>query len=297
MTDSHVGSLLIGILLLTLAGICWSGVWRWWVEAPFYFGRGMMIALVPGLGIVAVGFGISGALPTGPAAAILLPSFLAVFVGFVIFLTDPEWYGPRFYRRFNRAFAHGQQARWTWMAEDPRHPDESSIEATQRHSTSGRPQPPSRSVRLLSETSGRIGEIAGRPSILVFYPQAPLFAVGGSVERPPLNEVIAAESLQHARKLSPGVGLDGTVRRSGPRSYLFPRVRIDTTEGSWLFESRKAKHVAYEIHYRYLDPSRDMYGMPLGEDTPTEYKKGAVSSGRPGTSRSNTRSSTSYPTE
>lgn len=277
MADQYFGYFAVGILLLFLTGVCWSGAWRGWAEAPFFVVRSMMITIVPGLGLLGFSFGLSGLLPPGFSDAAVAISMLAPIAGLVLSLTEPDWYGPRWYRRFNHAFTLGTQGRLSWMAEDPRRPGESSVEATQRLVYSDRPTPPGASVRLISETSGRIGGVAGRSSTLLFFPQAPLFAVSGSAERPPMNEVIPAESLRGARKLSSGVGLDGSVRRAGLRSYLVPRVRIDTDERSWLFESRKAKKVARAIEQRYLDQSRDIYGLPLDKDTPPEFKKGATS--------------------
>lgn len=256
MTANHFGWLAGGLVLLAFATVCWSGRWRRWVrwEGPDY-SRWIPITLLPGLGLLAVAYGISPLLPQAANGAVGGVGMLAALAGFVLMFWEPEWYGPRWFREVNKAFDEAGRADPDWLVGDARLPGESSAEATRRQQTSPRPLPPSERVRLIGETGGNVSDPTDRYGIILFYPQAPVFAVGATKDGPPVNRIFAAESLRRVRKLAPGTGLDGVVRRSGWRSWLVPRVRIDTGEGSWLFETRLSGRVAREVERRYLDPS------------------------------------------
>lgn len=255
----------IGLALFACTWVCWTGRWRRWAESPGLFGRNTLIAVPPAFAVLALAFGLSWSLPEAYEVPLQGVGFLFMLGGVVLHLWEPEWYGPKWFRRVHRAFQKGATASLAYMAEDSRRPGESSVQATERHEQSVRPLPWTEKVRLVNAPcqvmpAGGVDE----RGVLSFYPHAPVWQ-GHHADGALLNQIIGSASLRGVRQLEPGVGLEGSVRYSGWRSRRVPRVRIDTDEGSWLFQSRHAKRIVREIEWRYLDDSRDMYGLPLDD--------------------------------
>lgn len=249
--------LLLGVILLYLAGLCWSGRWRTWVEwssPTLHFGA------IPGFLGTGLLFIVLGAFqpPAGPAENAFLGVFLLGFtfcIGSAV--VDPPWFGPRWYREFRRAFEPCQSGSLQVWPDDPRRPGETSVTATERHRRDGRPRPPSSWVRLVNDPTGVLDEFRGDKGVLGYWPQAPVLSFS-HVDKTDLwhrrkigERIIGAESIIAVQRQRPGTKLDGSLRRSGIRTYLVPRVRVDTTDGMWLFEARKAKKIVKELNRRY----------------------------------------------
>lgn len=270
MDDQYpVIALAIGLGLLAGTWACWTGRWRRWVESSGIFGRNAVIAGGPAVGILALAFGVSWLLPAAYEVPVQGVGFLVMLGGVVLHLWEPDWYGPKWFRRVHRAFRTGASASLAHMAEDPRRPDESSVQATERHEESGRPLPRTAKVRLVDAPYQALSPgNGGESSILAFYPHAVVWQGHQPEYGRLINQILPTESLRAVRHLEPGMRLDGSVRYSGWRSRRVPRVRLDTDEGSWLFQSRHAERIVREIEWRYLDDSRDMYGVPLERESP-----------------------------
>lgn len=239
--------------MLGIGILAWSGRWRGWVSAPAL--PAAAISFIPGFGILLLAVGISRVSPPAVGAVLFILSAPALPAGFILSLWNPDWFGPRWYREHKRAFGDWGPADPAWIEEDRRRPGESSIEATERHFFSGRPPPPCKGARLVTDPGERLSALYGRRGLLMYYPQAPVFSVKDARGKR-VREIIPTEGLVGACRLRPGRQLDGSVKRSGLGSWLVSRVRIDTTEGPWLFQATRSGRVVREIERRYVDPSR-----------------------------------------
>lgn len=243
----------VGAAMLLFSGICWSGTWRGWAQGPLL--RAFPITLAPGFGLLLLVAGIWQLLPFALAQALLVIALPGSVLGLILGLWDPDWLGPKWFRRVKTAFAKGGGCSLEWLADDPRREGESSVEATKRHSLSQRPLPPFKPAHVLHAPFERLTGVAGSRGKVFFYPQAPLVwmrspevdgAAGGAV-----TEIIPKEGIKHAAREVPGMDVDGVVRRSGWRSRLVSRLRIDTDNGPWLFEALQAGYIARQIRKRY----------------------------------------------
>lgn len=243
----------VGAAMLFFSAICWSGAWKGWAQGPLL--RAFPITLAPGFGLLLLVAGSWQLLPFALAQTLLVLAFPGTILALLLGLWDPDWLGPRWFREFKAAFAKGGGGSFAWMAIDARRDGESSVDATDRHRTSQRPLPPFKPARLLHDPSGRLTAVEGRRGKIIFYPQAPVFLVGSSEAREKIggaaNEIIPAETLSDAQREVPGTGPKGESQRSGWRSRIIPRLRIKTSEGSWLFEAAQAGYIARQVRKRY----------------------------------------------
>lgn len=102
----------------------------------------------------------------------------------------------------------------------------------------------------------RAGVVRGH---LLVFPEALVFAASQDEDRMrqrPVVEVLPAEQITGARRWRAGRGPDGrTVRRDLP-SWVMPRLRVDTGDGAWVFESARAGALLAEIEHAYLTHPR-----------------------------------------
>lgn len=271
MTAYELGWGLGGVALLALGWVCWSGRWRTWAELTMIPGvpPAALITFLPCGGLVLVAYGFHRVLPFWLTFAIAVPLVFASPVILVLAVWNPDWLGPRWYRRFKRAFAEPKGGDLTWWSRDPRQSGESSVEATRRHLESARSPPRSQSARLVRDPSARLASPPGVDGEILFFPHAPVFAARGAEGRS-VEEIIAAESLQSAYEPAEGSVLGG----SESRPWFHDPVCVDTAEGTWLFETRRAKHLAREIHRRYIDDSTGPYGVKGSKRSPLPDDQG-----------------------
>src|ERR671915_1093204 len=86
----------IGLVLLALAWVCWSGRWRGWLRIAML--PAMPITVLPAVGLVLITAG-AGELVGPPVSGVLYALALASgLAGVVLWVWDPNWYGPAWYR-------------------------------------------------------------------------------------------------------------------------------------------------------------------------------------------------------
>lgn len=101
---------LVAILFLALGPFAlygayrgWTGRWREWAWSPPQLN--WPLTLLPSLGLMLVGGGLYGLLPSTVTAVLAAPFFVAglVLLPLVVFLVlDLDWFGPRWYREYKR---------------------------------------------------------------------------------------------------------------------------------------------------------------------------------------------------
>jgi hypothetical protein len=93
-----VNALLIGfgVVLLAVSWLCWSGRWRGWTDlaalplAP--------VTAAPAVGLLFIAMGAGEFLPAVARGVLNAVTFAALVVGSVIWVWDPKWFGPAWYR-------------------------------------------------------------------------------------------------------------------------------------------------------------------------------------------------------
>jgi lysylphosphatidylglycerol synthetase-like protein (DUF2156 family) len=97
---AHVLVALLGAGILALATWAWAGRSRrarWWVGRPW--GPELVLAVLPGLGLLVLGGGLLSLLGTA-AALLLVPMLLGAVLALMgMLMLVPRWWGPRWYRR------------------------------------------------------------------------------------------------------------------------------------------------------------------------------------------------------
>jgi hypothetical protein len=85
-----------GVVQLAVAWMCWTGRWRAWTDmavlplAP--------ITMLPAVGLLFVAMGAGPLLPSAAEGALYVITFVALAVAAVLWLWDPSWCGPEWYR-------------------------------------------------------------------------------------------------------------------------------------------------------------------------------------------------------
>lgn len=282
MSTGHAMLVAAGAALLALAASAATGRWRGW--ARDLAGGPMAITLVPPCGLMLVVLGLAPLLPDGVRAALFAATLAALLAGFVLFLWQPRWLGPRWYRERDRSALH-QDVPLNAAVLSAVKPDlgTSGSEATAVKMLPGR-MPASRwRAHLVSDRYGhpsamqRAGVVRGQ---LLVFREALVFAAGRSEDRMrqrPVVEVIPAEQITGARRWGAGRGAEGRrVRRDLP-SWVAPRLRLETADGPRVFESWRAGALLAEIELHYLTRSRRDArdnGAATPSDTPTLDRRG-----------------------
>lgn len=257
MSVGHAALIAGGTALLVAAAVAVSGRWRGW--ARDLAGGPMTITLLPAGGLMLVVLGLAPVLPGGLRDLLFAATLLALLAGFVLFLWQPDWLGPRWYRQRDRSALH-QSVPLNAAILSAVKPDlgASSSEATAYRMFAGE-QPASRwRAHLVSDRHGRPSAMqrAGvvRGQVLIFS-EALVFAADRNEDRmrqQPVVEVLAAGAITGVRRWRPGRQPDGRTARPDLPSWVMPRLRIDTTDGARVFESARAGALLAEIERRYL---------------------------------------------
>ena len=250
------GAIAVGIALLAISWMCWTGRWRAWSRIAML--PAVPITLAPGLGLCLILVGIGDLAPEGARGAFYAPALLAATAGIVLALWDPDWWGPRWFRERDREFDLSVPINAAIAATVRTDPGAAASEAVVRARLGQEPLARWRAHLVSDEHSRpsamqRIGVVRGH---LLLYPEAIAFAADIREDRmrgAPVVDIIPAGNVIAARRVSAGTRPDGAV---GPAhdlpSRVMPRIRVDTLDGPRVFETSGAGRRAEEIERRYL---------------------------------------------
>jgi hypothetical protein len=251
---ADVFAIVLGLVLLGVAWACWSGRWRGWSRiavlplAP--------ISALPALGLMFVAIGALELLPAPLATILAVVTFLALLAGVVIWMWNPDWYGPAWYRARGDEYDLSVPINAAIAASVRTTPAITSEQAV-RTAAGGEPVERWR-AHLVSDEHGhpsamqRIGVVRGH---LLVYEDALAFAADVREDRmrgAPVTVVIPAGSIRAVNRVPAGSRPDGA--RTGPDlpSRVMPRLRVDTDEGPLFFEAARAGRRAGALAERYL---------------------------------------------
>ncbi len=251
-----VGAIAVGIALLAISWMCWTGRWRAWSRIAML--PSIPITLAPALGLCLLLIGVGDLVPAGARGAFYAPALLIATAGIVLALWDPDWWGPRWFRERNRDYDLSvplNAAIATTVRSDL---GAASSEALVRARLEQEPLARWRAHLVSDEHSRpsamqRIGVVRGH---LMLYPEAIAFAADVREDRmrgAPVVEIVPAGKLVAARRVSAGTRPDGATRPAPDLpSRVMPRIRLDTHDGPLVFETASAGRRAREIEERYL---------------------------------------------
>jgi hypothetical protein len=259
-----------GIIVLLIAAAAaigtvaaWAGKWRSWAR-QFLFGAigSWPITLMPAIALLCLASGLAS---FGVAPGLVAVLFLAGLVLFGIFLLNPRWWGPAWYRTVRADLKAGR------IRPDMHDPSTAlivgAIDGTPSRSStavveqefSGAPDEAwsvtwirGRETAAKQHALERPGAVAGT---LELRPEGIVFAANAAEDRirdTPTVLWITPDELTSASAVVPGAGADGHTTPSGgmlarlPRRVV-PRLVVSTRQGAHLFETYGADEKAKRI--------------------------------------------------
>jgi hypothetical protein len=273
MSDTAVGVLLLLMATASMvaAATAWIGLWRSWAR-QFLFGAigSSPITLLPSIALMAASAGLSfvGAAKAGSTFVSL--TFLAGVAFLVLFVWNPRWWGPRWYREVRAGLEGGtvkadlRDPITALMVGALRLPQETSGDVVSQH-TSGEPleswsaawingAETAKTTRAFERSGAVDGRLELRTGTIVFAANKMEDRIRGAAT----VAVVSASELSGAWAVPPGCGPDG-VRTSARgltavlARHIVPRLVIATNDGVSLFETygadKKAEHI------------RELYGL------------------------------------
>ena len=245
----------IGLVLLALAWLCWTGSWRAWSRMAML--PLMPITALPAVGIVLIAAGV-GDLAGPPVSGVVYALALAAaLAGVVLWLWDPKWYGPAWYRERDTTYDLSVPLNAA-VAATVRTPVANSSEAAARAAAGPGPPLDRWRAHLVSDEHGhpsamqRVGVVRGH---LLLWEHALAFAADAREDRMrgrPVTVVIPADAIRSVERVPAGSRPEGASTGPDLPSRVMPRLRIETSEGSWYFEAARAGRRATELAERYL---------------------------------------------
>jgi hypothetical protein len=252
MGPQHYVMLLLGLGGLVAGWMAWTGRWR--SAGKDLLHPNWSFTLNPALGVLLVGMGLEPLV----GRAIYWPTLPVFFIGFLLFWWQPSWFGPRWWRERDKTdlgLEHGPNATLMYFMK-PGLGEHGSVETVEREMAPERPSAKFR-VCLVDERYGR-PSAAQRPGIvegfLLVYERGLVFAarpIEDKFRDQPTILKLPASAILGVRRIGRGEDADGVVRWRDAKTRMMPRVRIETRDGPWVLEVRRAGRLIAEIRKRY----------------------------------------------
>ena len=243
-----------GIALLAISWVCWTGRWRAWSKVAML--PLAPITALPAVGLMLIAFGAVEILPSP------LPEILTAITGFallaavVIWMWDPKWYGPAWYRDRDTTYDLSVPLNAAIASSVRTEPVIASEQAV-LSALGGEPLERWR-AHLITDEHGhpsamqRIGVVRGH---LLVYEDRLAFAADVREDRmrgTPVTVVIPGDSIRAVNRVPAGSRPDGALSGPDLPSRVMPRLRVDTDEGPVFFEAARAGRRAEALAERYL---------------------------------------------
>ncbi len=219
------------------------------------------ITALPAIGVTFVAMGAGELLPSPLKGILYAVTFLALLAGVVIWVWDPKWYGPAWYRERDTTYDASVPINAAIAASVRTTPTITSEQAVR--AAVGGEEPLERwRVQLVSDEHGhpsamqRIGVVRGH---LLLYEDALVFAADIREDRmrgAPVTVVIPGSSIRAVNRVPAGSRPDGAQAGPDLPSRVMPRLRVDTDDGPVFFEAARAGRRAQALAERYLGAVR-----------------------------------------
>jgi hypothetical protein len=250
-----VALIAIGLACLLVAWACWTGRWRAWSKIAVM--PQMPITMLPGAGACLLLCGI-GTLAGPPLRGVGIGLGIAAAVAGAVFaLWGPRWWGPRWFRERDTTYDLSVPLNAAVAASVRTDPGEAASEAVAR-ARMGEREPEARwRAHLVSAEHGRPSAMQREGIVrgyLLLYPDALVFAADVREDRMrgrSVVQVIPAADIHAVRRAPAGAQADGSRGGSDLPSRVMPRLRIETSEGTVVFETASAGRRVRELESRY----------------------------------------------
>ncbi|GAA4840161.1 hypothetical protein GCM10023201_32510 [Actinomycetospora corticicola] len=238
LSPVSVVALVLGAVLLGIGALAWSGVWRGWASPGTT--RSAPITLVPGVGLFLATLGAVPLIVAPVGGFVVLAGFLAAIGSWLVLLSEPPWWGPRWWRE-RRVDVGSDVEDVLWAGRVPPERDSEYLVLSERAPEAPRWR---REVVLLDPALGRPTLVhddgACRGSLLAFDEDL----------------VFAADRRDDATRPGPTIRVLPAplrVRRgASPRNARMPVVIVVGADGvRWQFEVGRAGPVVSAVRQLY----------------------------------------------
>jgi len=251
----HALLIAVGAVMLAVSWVCWTGRWRGWAKiavlplAP--------LTMLPAVGVLFVTMGAWDIVPSPLPGILAAVTFFALVAATVIWLWDPKWFGPAWYRERDATYDLSVPLDAAVAASVRTSPGITSERAVQDALGGGEPLERWR-AHLVSDEHGhpsamqRVGVVRGH---LLLFADTLAFAADVREDRmrgEPVTVLIPGDSIRAVNRVPAGSRPDGALSGPDLPSRVMPRIRVDTDEGPVFFEAARAGRRAEALTERYL---------------------------------------------
>ena len=244
MSVVSVLALVVGVVLLGAGALAWSGVWRGWASPQVT--RSVPITVVPGVGLFLVTLGVLPLLVRPVGDVLVLAGFLAAVGSWLVLLSEPPWFGPRWWRQRGATAGSSDVEDVLWAARVPPERDSEYLVLSERAPATPRLRRP---VVLLDPELGcpTLHHADGAaPGSLMLFDDEVVFAADRRDDATRPGPTI---------RVLPTIGGIGVRRGSSPRDARVPTVVITaldaTTPLRWQFEVGRAGSLITKLRRTY----------------------------------------------